>query len=77
MAESSPNRYKTLCEKGKLLVMNNFSSSHSVSKDLFCRHIKIRDKVFDKGLKIGIMQYSLLSALYFQSQVFMTQVLIP
>ena len=34
MAGSSPNRWKTLWEKEKLLVMSNFSFSHSVFKIL-------------------------------------------
>ena len=34
MAESSPKGYKTLWEKEKLLVMSNFSFSHSVFKGL-------------------------------------------
>ena len=34
MAESYPNRKKTLCEKEKLLVTSNFSFSHSVFKRL-------------------------------------------
>ena len=34
MAESYPNRYKTLREKEKLLVTSNFSFSHSVFKRL-------------------------------------------
>ena len=41
-AESSPNGWKTLREKEKLLVMSNFSFSHSVFKDLYCRHVKTR-----------------------------------
>ena len=34
MAESYPNGWKTLWEKEKLLVMSNFSFSHSVFKRL-------------------------------------------
>ena len=34
MAESYPNGLKTLLEKEKLLIMNNFSFSHSVFKRL-------------------------------------------
>ena len=34
MVESSPNGYKTQLEKGKLLVMSNFSFSHSVFERL-------------------------------------------
>ena len=34
MAESYQNRYKTLCEKEKLLVTSNFSFSHSVFRRL-------------------------------------------
>ena len=34
MAESYPDRYKTLWEKEKLLVTSNFSFSHSVFKKL-------------------------------------------
>ena len=35
MAETSPSGYKTLWEKEKLLIMSNFSFSHSVFK----RHV--------------------------------------
>ena len=34
MAESCPEAWKTLLEKEKLLVMSNFSFSHSVFKGL-------------------------------------------
>ena len=34
IVESSPNRYKSLCEKEKLLVKNNFFFSHSGFKTL-------------------------------------------
>ena len=42
MAKSSPKGQKTLKEKEKLLITSNFSFSLSVSKDLYCRHIKTR-----------------------------------
>ena len=40
MAENSSKGKKTLWKKEKLLFTSNFSFSHSVSKDLFCRHVK-------------------------------------
>ena len=42
MVDSSPNGYKTLWVKEKLLVMSNFSFSHSVFERLVlkCRQIK-------------------------------------
>ena len=40
MAESSSDGWKTLLEKERLLVMSNFFFSHSVLKDLYCRHVK-------------------------------------
>ena len=49
MAESSQNRQKTLWEKEKLLVMSNFSFSHSVCKRLLLQRRKIED-MFGKGL---------------------------
>ena len=49
MAESSPNKYKTLREKEKLLVMSNFSFSHSVFKRLVLQTRK-NQGLFGKGL---------------------------
>ena len=43
---------KTLWEKEKLLVTSNFSFSHSVSKDLYCRHVKTR-ACLEKGKTHG------------------------
>ena len=50
MAECSLNGLKTLCEKEKLLVTNNFSFSHSVFKRLVRQTRKNQD-LFGKGLK--------------------------
>ena len=50
MAESSPNREKTLREKEKLLVTSNFSFSHSVFKRLVLQTHK-NQGLFGKGLK--------------------------
>ena len=49
MAESSPNREKTLREKEKLLVRSNFSFSHSVFKRLVLQTRK-NQGLFGKGL---------------------------
>ena len=51
MAVSSPNRYKTLWEKEKLLVTSNFSFSHGVFKRLVLQTHK-NQGLFGKGLKI-------------------------
>ena len=50
MAESSPNGWKTLLEKEKLLVSSNFSFSHSVFKKLVLLTRK-NQGLFGKGLK--------------------------
>ena len=50
MAESFPNGWKTLWEKEKLLVTNNFSFSHSVFKRLIPQTHK-NQGWFGKGLK--------------------------
>ena len=55
MAESSPNGYKTLWEKEKLLVTSNFSFSHSVFIRLILKTRKSKG-LFGKGLK---QEYSL------------------
>ena len=52
MAESSPNRQKTLWEKEKLLVTSNFSFSHSVFKGLVLQTCK-NQGLFGKGLTTG------------------------
>ena len=49
MAETFPNRLKTLWEKEKLLVMSNFSFSHSVFKRLVLQTLK-NQGLFGKGL---------------------------
>ena len=49
IAESSPNRWKTLWEKEKLLVTRNFSFSLSVFKRLVLRTRKNKG-LFEKGL---------------------------
>ena len=49
MTESSPKGSKTLQEKKKLLVMSNFSFSHSVFKRLVLQTCKNQD-LFGKGL---------------------------
>ena len=49
MAESSPNREKTLWEKEKLLVTSNFSFSHSVFKTLVLQTC-LNQGLFGKGL---------------------------
>ena len=51
MAESSPNEQKTLWKKKILLVMSNFSFSHSVFKRLVLQTRK-NQGLFGKGLKI-------------------------
>ena len=51
MAESSPSRLKTLWEKEKLLIMSNFSFSHSVFKTLVLQTRK-NQGLFGKGLKL-------------------------
>ena len=50
MAENSPNGYKTLREKEKLLVTSNFSFSHSVYKRLVLQTLK-NQGLFGKGLR--------------------------
>ena len=45
MAESAPNRKKTLWEKGKLLIASNFPFSHCVYK----RQIHKKQGLFGKG----------------------------
>ena len=50
MAESSPNRLKTLWEKEKLLVTSNISFSHSVFKRLALQARK-NQGLFGKVLK--------------------------
>ena len=50
MVESSPNGYKTLWEKEKLLVTSNFSFSHSVFKRLVMQTRK-NQGLFGKGLR--------------------------
>ena len=50
MAESSPNRWKTLWEKEKLLVTGNFSFSRSVFKRPVLQAHK-NQGLFGKGLK--------------------------
>ena len=50
MAESFPNEYLTLWEKEKLLVMNNFSFSHSVFKRLVLQTGE-NQGLFGKGLR--------------------------
>ena len=49
MAESSHKGYKTLREKEKLLIMSNFSFSHSVFKKLVLQTRK-NQGLFGKGL---------------------------
>ena len=49
MAESSHKGYKTLREKEKLLIMSNFSFSHSVFKRLVLQTRK-NQGLFGKGL---------------------------
>ena len=51
MAESSPNRWKTLWEKEKLLVTSNFSFSHSVFKRAVLQTRK-NQGLFGKGLSL-------------------------
>ena len=53
MAEHSPNRLKTLWEKEKLLVMSNFSFSHSVFKRLVLQTRK-NQGLFGKGLSTAV-----------------------
>ena len=49
MAECSPNKLKTLWEKGKLLVTSNYSFSHGVCKRLVLQTRK-NQGLFGKGL---------------------------
>ena len=49
MTGTSPNRQKTLWEKEKLLIMSNFSFSHSVFKGLILQTRK-NQGLFGKGL---------------------------
>ena len=51
MAESSPNRKKTMWEKEKLLITSNFSFSHSVFKRLILQTHKTQS-LFGKGLTL-------------------------
>ena len=51
MAESFSRGYKTLWEKEKLLIMSNFSFSHSVFKRLLLQ-IRKNQGLFGKGLKV-------------------------
>ena len=54
MAGSSPEELKTLWEKEKLLVMHNFSFSHSLSKRLVLQ-TRENQGLFGKGIKrLGI-----------------------
>ena len=50
MAESSPNGYKTLWKREKLLVTSNFSFSHSVFKRRVL-HTRKNQGLFGKELK--------------------------
>ena len=50
-AESSPNRYKILWEKEKLLVMSNFSFSTVFSKETYL-HTRKNQGLFGKRLII-------------------------
>ena len=52
MAECSLNGLKTLCEKEKLLVMSNFSFSHSVFKRPVLQ-TRENQGLFGKGLITG------------------------
>ena len=54
MAESSPKGKKTLWEKEKLLVLSNFSFSHSVFKRLILQARK-PPGLFRKGLNGGVV----------------------
>ena len=51
MVESSPKVEKTLCKKEKLLILSNFSSSHSVFKRLSLQTRKNKG-LFEKELII-------------------------
>ena len=51
MAESSPEKWKTLWEKEKLLITSNFSFSHCVFKRLALQTKKNKD-LFGKGLNL-------------------------
>ena len=42
IVEKSLNWWKTLWEKKQLLVMSNLSFSHSIFKNLYCRHVKTK-----------------------------------
>ena len=53
MAECSINGLKTLCEKEKLLVMSNFSFSHSVFKRLVLQTHE-NQGLFGKGLNCDL-----------------------
>ena len=51
MAESYPNGKKTLQEKEKLLVMSNFSISHSVFKKLVSQRRQIKGVIVWEWVK--------------------------
>ena len=57
MGESSPKGLKTLCEKEKVLLMSNFSFSHSVFKRLILQTRK-NQGFFGKGLIDQISFYA-------------------
>ena len=68
MAESYPNRLKTLREKEKLLVTSNFSFPQSVFKRLILQTCK-NQGLFGKGLRFnqfgcGFMQIVFLAIFY-------------
>ena len=52
MSESSPNRWKTLWEKEKLLLTSNFSFSHGVFKRLLLQTRK-NQGLFGKELNMA------------------------
>ena len=64
MAESSPNRQKTLWEKEKLLIMSNFSFSHIVFKRLVLQTRK-NQGLFGKGSRCCLQFVSILIGLKF------------
>ena len=51
MTQSASNQYKTLWEKEKLLVMSNFSFSHSVFKRTCTAEDTQNQGLFGKGLR--------------------------
>ena len=59
MAESSPNVWEPLWEKEKLLIMSNFSFSHSAFKRLVLQTHKSQG-LFGQGLRLALCSKGLM-----------------